>query len=266
MAEPNETDSEHPMTDTPSLPSDVAPTRRTVLQALGLTAGLASVGSTGALAATPEQSAGQATYELPPLPYDYDALEPAIDEQIMRLHHDEHHQGYVKGANKALRQLAKMRAQGNFEDIKHLKRDLSYNLSGHILHSIFWQNMSPTGGGQPSGALADAIKRDFGSGEAMRQGFSAAATNVADSGWGMLVYDHLADQLLVTQAENHNDLAIQGATPLLVVDVWEHAYYLQYTNNRGEYITNWWNVVNWEDVAARYAAVTDCDLLGQTPC
>jgi Fe-Mn family superoxide dismutase len=184
----------------------------------------------------------------------------------MRLHHDEHHQGYVEGANKALHQLAQMRKRGQFEGIKHLKRDLSYNLSGHILHSIFWQNMSPSGGGNPAGALADAIKRDFGSVEAMRQGFSAAAKNVEDSGWGMLVYDHLADQLLVIQAEDHNDLAVQGSIPLLVLDVWEHAYYLQYTNNRGEYITNWWNVVNWEDVAARYAAVSECDLLGQSPC
>jgi Fe-Mn family superoxide dismutase len=266
MAVPDEPGSRSTMTDRQSLPSAVAPTRRTVLQTLGLTAGLASLGTTGALAATTEQAETKAEYELPPLPYDYDALEPHIDEQIMRLHHDEHHQGYVDGANKALQTLAEMRAQGNFEGIKHLKRDLSYNLSGHILHSIFWQNMSPSGSGKPTGALADAITRDFGSIEAMRQAFSAAAENVADSGWGMLVYDHLADQLLVTQAENHNDLAIQGATPLLVVDVWEHAYYLQYTNNRGKYITNWWNVVNWDDVAARYQAVTECDLLGQTPC
>jgi Fe-Mn family superoxide dismutase len=253
-----------PMSQRPSLSTDIAPTRRTVLQALGVTAGLASLGTTGALAATTEQSATKAEYELPPLGYDYDALEPHIDEQIMRLHHDEHHQGYVDGTNTALQKLAQMRAKGNFEGIKHVKRDLSYNLSGHILHSVFWQNMSPNGGGKPSGALADAIKRDFGSVEAMRNAFSAAATTVESSGWGMLVYDHLADQLLVTQAEDHNDLAVQGATPLLVVDVWEHAYYLQYTNNRDKYITNWWNVVNWDDVAARYQAVSECDLLGQS--
>jgi Fe-Mn family superoxide dismutase len=253
-----------PMSERPSLSASIAPTRRTVLQTLGLTAGLASLGTTGALGATTEQAETKAEYKLPSLPYDYDALEPHIDEQIMRLHHDEHHQGYVDGANKALKKLAQMRKQGQFEGIKHLKRDLSYNLSGHILHSIFWQNMSPKGGGTPSGALADAIDRDFGSVDAMRQAFAAAATNVADSGWGMLVYDHLADQLLVTQAENHNDLAIQGATPLLVVDVWEHAYYLQYTNNRGKYISNWWNVVNWDDVAARYQAVSEDDLLGQS--
>jgi Fe-Mn family superoxide dismutase len=252
------------MRDTPSLTADVAPTRRTVLQTLGLTAGLASLGTTGALGATTEQAETKAEYKLPSLPYDDAALEPHIDAQIMRLHHDEHHQGYVDGANKALKKLAQMRKQGQFEGIKHRKRDLSYNLSGHILHSIFWQNMSPKGGGKPTGALADAIDRDFGSVDTMRQAFSAAAENVADSGWGMLVYDHLADQLLVTQAENHNDLAIQGATPLLVVDVWEHAYYLQYTNNRGKYISNWWKVVNWDDVAARYQAVTEGDLLGQS--
>jgi Fe-Mn family superoxide dismutase len=254
------------MNETQSLPSEIAPTRRTVLQALGLTAGLASLGTTGALAASTEQSAEKAEYELPPLPYDYDALEPAIDEQIMRLHHDEHHKGYVEGANKALQQLAMMRDRGQFDGIRPLKRDLSYNLSGHILHSIFWQNMAPSGGGDPPSALAAAIERDFGSVDAMRQGFAAAAENVADSGWGMLVYDHLADQLLVIQAENHNDLAVQGSTPLLVLDVWEHAYYLQYTNNRGEYITNWWTVVNWDDVAARYEAVSECDLFSQPSC
>lgn len=154
------------MRESPSLPSAVAPTRRTVLQALGVTAGLASLGTTGALAATTEQSDTKAEYKLPSLPYDYAALEPQIDEQIMRLHHDEHHQGYVDGANAALQTLAEMRANENFEGIKHVKRDLSYNLSGHILHSVFWQNMSPKGGGKPSGALADAITRDFGSVEA----------------------------------------------------------------------------------------------------
>jgi Fe-Mn family superoxide dismutase len=142
----------------------------------------------------------------------------------MRLHHDEHHQGYVDGANKALQQLAAMREQGNFDGIAHVKRDLSFNLSGHILHSIFWQNMSPTGGGKPTGTLADAIARDFGSVKAMRQDFTAAAKSVPDVGWGMLVYDHLAEQLLVIQAEDHNNLAVQGTTPLLVLDVWEHAY------------------------------------------
>lgn len=243
-----------------SLSQNIAPTRRTVLQLLGVTAGLTTVGASDALAASSDSSDTTDTYELPSLPYAYDALEPHIDEQIMRLHHDEHHQGYVDGANEALGQLAKMRTKNEFDGIKAVKRDLSYNLSGHILHSIFWDTMSPEGGGKPTGALADALAGDFGSVKGAIQEFSAAAENVESSGWGMLVYDHLADQLLVTQAEDHNDLAVQGATPLLVLDVWEHAYYLQYTNNRGKYVDAFWNVVDWEAVAARYEAVTSCDV------
>jgi Fe-Mn family superoxide dismutase len=155
----------------------------------------------------------------------------------MRLHHDEHHQGFCRWGQYRPPDTRRDARPGDFESIKHVKRDLSYNLSGHILDSIFWQNMSHSGGGKPTDALAAAIERDFGSVDAMCQGGSAAAENVADSGWRMLVYDHLADQLLVIQAEDHHDLAVQSATPLLVVDIWEHAYYRQYPNNRGKYIT-----------------------------
>ena len=195
-----------------------------------------------------------ARYELPSLPYDYDALEPHIDQRIMELHHDKHHQGYVDGANAALNQLAEMRENGNFDGVKAVKRNLSFHTSGHANHSLFWENMSPNSGGEPGGALADAIAEDFGSFEAFTEDFSAAAGGVEGSGWGMLVYEPLADQLMVIQAENHNNRAIQGSTPVLVLDVWEHAFYLQYENNKGEYIDNWWNVVNWDDVAERYDA------------
>lgn len=252
------------MDDTSSLPQDVAPSRRTVLQLLGATAGLTTIGATDALAATSDSSNMTDTYKLPDLPYAYDALEPHINEQIMRLHHDEHHQGYVDGANTALGRLAEMRKQNEFDKIKPVKRNLSFNLSGHILHSLFWQSMSPSGGGKPSGALADALADDFGSVDSAMQEFSAAAKNVEDSGWGMLVYDHLAEQLLVTQAEDHNDLAVQGATPLLVLDVWEHAYYLQYTNNRGDYVDAFWNVVNWDTVASRYETVKSSEIFEET--
>jgi Fe-Mn family superoxide dismutase len=193
-----------------------------------------------------------ATYELPELPYDYDALEPTIDERIMELHHDKHHQGYVNGANAALEQLAEMRESGDFSDVKAVKRSLSFNLSGHVNHSVFWENMSPDGGGEPGGDLADAIESDFGSFDGFKQDFAAAAKGVEGSGWGMLVHDPVADQLMVIQAENHNNRAVQGSTPLLVLDVWEHAYYLQYENNRGEYVDNFWDVVDWDDVAERY--------------
>lgn len=249
------------------LPDESEPdsTRRSLLQGIGVTASIATLGtmSTGAVTAAESTASAsdQRTYTLPPLPYDYDALEPHIDAQIMRLHHDKHHQGYVKGANTALRQLAQMRQTGDFDDIKHIKRDLSFNLSGHILHSIFWQVMSPDGGGNPEGNFASALEQDFGSVSAFKKEFSKAAANVEDSGWGMLVYDHLADRLLVIQAEDHNDLAVQGATPLLVLDVWEHAYYLQYQTKREKYINAFWNVVDWDAIADRYAALTQCNLL-----
>jgi Fe-Mn family superoxide dismutase len=193
-----------------------------------------------------------ATYELRDLPYDYDALEPTIDSRIMELHHDAHHQGYVDGANAALNTLEEMRNSGDMSGMKSVKRDLSFNLSGHVNHSVFWGNMSPDGGGEPGGELADAIDEDFGSFDGLKQDFSAAAKNVEGSGWGMLVYDNISDQLMVIQAENHNNRAVQGSRPLLVCDVWEHAFYLQYENNKGEYVDNWWNVVDWDDVAEQY--------------
>ncbi len=226
-----------------------------MLQLLGATAGIATVGVGDAFALQSESS-DDGRYTLPSLPYDYDALEPAIDEQIMRLHHDKHHQGYVDGANEALDKLADMRQKDEFDNIKSVKRDLSFNLSGHVLHSIFWTSMSPDGGGSPSGTLADALQEDFGSVDGAIAEFCAAAKKVESSGWGLLVYDHLADRLLVTQAEAHNDLAVQGATPLLVLDVWEHAYYLQYTNDRGAYVDAFFDVVDWETVRSRYEAVT----------
>ena len=250
------------------------PTRRNVLQVLGIAAGATAAGgglvagggmNGGSNGGTDDDSDigdgdavttenGMPRYELPPLPYDYDALEPAIDAEIMRLHHDEHHQGYVDGTNAALDTLEEMRESGDFSDIKSVKRDLSFNLSGHVLHTVFWENMYPDGGGDPPSDLAEVMRTHFGSVATFKEEFSAAATNVEDSGWGLLVYDYLADMPIVTQAEDHNDLAIQGSTPLLVLDVWEHAYYLQYKNNREDYVENWWDVVNWDDVARRYEA------------
>lgn len=193
-----------------------------------------------------------ARYELPDLPYDYDALEPHIDARIMELHHDKHHQGYVDGANAALDNLESMRESGDFSGMKAVERNLSFHTSGHINHSVFWGNMSPDGGGEPGGELADAISEDFGSFENFKNQFTAAASNVEGSGWGMLVYENVADQLMTIQAENHNNRAVQGSRPLLVLDVWEHAYYLQYENNSSEYIDNFWNVVDWDNVAMQY--------------
>jgi Fe-Mn family superoxide dismutase len=192
-------------------------------------------------------------YALPDLPYKYNALEPYISEEIMKLHHDKHHLAYVNGANSALEKLDKARKEGwAAYDVKAIERDLSFNASGHVLHSIFWPNMKPSGGGKPGGSVADKINADFGSFDALKAQLSAAAKAVEGSGWGLLVYDKLSDQLMTIQAEKHNNIAIQGSVSLLTCDVWEHAYYLQYKNDRGSYVDNWWNVVNWDDVEARF--------------
>lgn len=188
-------------------------------------------------------------YTLPELPYKYDALEPYISKEIMTLHHDKHHLAYVNGANTALDKLEAGR-KSNWQgmDIKGIERDLSFNLAGHVLHSIFWPNMKQNGGGKPGGKLADMINEDFGSFDAFKAQFGAAAKAVEGSGWGMLVYDPISDQLLTLQAEKHNLLSGQNSVPLLVCDVWEHAYYLQYKNDRGSYVDAFWNTVNWENV------------------
>jgi Fe-Mn family superoxide dismutase len=193
-----------------------------------------------------------ATYELPDLPYSYDALEPSIDAHIMELHHDIHHQGYVNGANAALDKLEEMRENDEWGDVKGVERNLAFNLSGHVNHSVFWENMSPDGGGEPGGDLADALDDQFGPFDDFKTNFSEAAKGVEGSGWGMLLYDHVADIPIVSMAENHQNQSPQGTTPLLVLDVWEHAYYLQYENRRGEYVDNFWDVVNWDDVEERY--------------
>jgi superoxide dismutase, Fe-Mn family len=191
-------------------------------------------------------------YVLPELPYKYDALEPVISEEIMQLHHDKHHAAYVNGANAALEKLEKGRTVG-FQgvDVKAILRDLAFNASGHSMHAIFWTNMKPNGGGKPGGKLADQIAKDFGTFDAFKLQFNNAAKTVEGSGWGLLVFDPLSDQLLTLQAEKHQNLTAQGTVPLLVLDVWEHAYYLQYKNDRGAYVDKWWDVVNWSDVEIR---------------
>jgi Fe-Mn family superoxide dismutase len=175
----------------------------------------------------------------------------------VELHHGTHHQGYVDGANAALDRLAEMREAGDFADIKHVKRDLSFNVSGHVNHAVFWENMSPDGGGDPDGDLATAIEEDFGSLDSFQEEFSAAATGVEGGGWGMLFYEPIADRLVIGQVESQNGLAMQGAAPLLALDVWEHAYYLQYENRRGEYVEAWWDVVDWTDVEERFDAARE---------
>jgi Fe-Mn family superoxide dismutase len=194
-------------------------------------------------------------HELPPLPYAYDALEPHIDEQTMRLHHDIHHAGYVTGLNNAEAKLAEARAANDYALVKHWSREAAFHGSGHLLHSIFWPNMIAPSKAKaaPGGALAKAIKRDFGSFEAFKAQFIAASIAVEGSGWGILAYRPADDSLVVLTAEKHQNLTQWGVVPLLVLDVWEHAYYLKYQNKRGEYVKNFFNIINWEDVASRYA-------------
>ncbi|WP_396334477.1 superoxide dismutase [Alkalihalobacillus sp. MEB130] len=191
-------------------------------------------------------------HKLPPLPYAYNALEPYIAEEIMRLHHDKHHQSYVDGLNKAEKEMQKARRKNDYDLIKHWEREAAFHGAGHYLHTIFWHIMSPRGGGQPSGELAQQINRDFGSFNKMKEHFSKAAEEVEAVGWALLVWSPRTHRLEILQAEKHQNLSQQDIVPLLVLDVWEHAYYLQYKNERKPYIKNWWNVVHWQEVEKRY--------------
>ena len=196
-------------------------------------------------------------YTLPPLPYKPDALAPYISEKIMTLHHDKHHQAYVHGANAALDKLAKARKGELQVDVRAVLRDYSFNVDGHILHSIFWPNMTPAGkgGGAPGGKLADMINQDFDSFDKFKAQFSDAAKTVEGSGWALLLYDKETDQLVLTQVEKQNYMHLAQMTILLGLDVWEHAYYLDYSNDRAKYVDNWWNVANWSDVDSRLSKV-----------
>ena len=201
---------------------------------------------------TPKMEEKSMPHVLPPLPYDYNALEPHIDEQTMRLHHDKHHQSYVDGLNNAEKKLEEARKSGDFAAVKHLSRELAFHGSGHFLHTIFWEIMSPTGGGKPSGDIAKAIDKAFGSFDAFSAQFQAASNAVEGSGWGILAYQPQVDNLVILQSEKHQNLTQWGVVPLLVLDVWEHAYYLKYQNRRPEYTKAFFNVINWEEVNKRY--------------
>ncbi|HET9122489.1 MAG TPA: superoxide dismutase [Acidiferrobacteraceae bacterium] len=199
-------------------------------------------------------------YTLPDLPYDYSALEPHISARIMELHHDKHHRAYVKGANDALEGLAEARRSQNPMRIAGLERALAFHLSGHLLHSIFWRNLAPGAGGEPRGALAEAINRDFGSFADFRSQFTQTATSLMGSGWATLSWDSVGRQLLIAQVQDHQSQIGQGTAPLMVLDVWEHAYYLQYQTEKAKYFEALWNLWNWDDIAARLESVQALDL------
>jgi len=194
-----------------------------------------------------------ADYVLPDLPYDYSALEPYISGQIMELHHDKHHLAYVTGANTALEQLAEARQADKLGTVNLLEKNLAFNLAGHVNHSVFWPNMSPDGGDKPDGELAAAVDDEFGSFDAFRAQFTAVALGIQGSGWSILAWDSLGQRLIIEQLYDHQGNLAAGSVPLLLLDMWEHAFYLQYRNVKADYVKAWWNVANWADVARRFA-------------
>lgn len=198
-----------------------------------------------------------ADYTLPELAYDYSALEPSISGAIMELHHSKHHQAYVTGANAALAALADARDKGDLANVNKLEKDLAFNLGGHVNHSIFWTNMSPDGGDKPVGDIASAIDDQFGSFDKFMAHFTAAALGVQGSGWAALMYDSIGKNLIINQFFDQQSNFAAGTVPLLLLDVWEHAYYLDYKNVRADYVKAFWNIVNWANVQDRFAAARE---------
>jgi superoxide dismutase, Fe-Mn family len=194
------------------------------------------------------------TYTLPDLPYDYSALAPSIAGEIMELHHDKHHATYVKGLNDTLDKLAEARDKGDFGAIVGLEKTLAFNLGGHVNHSIFWKNLSPDGGDKPDGELAAAINESFGSFDGFQAHFTSAATTIQGSGWAILAWDTLGQSLHIVQLYDQQANVPVCMVPIVMVDMWEHAFYLQYKNVKPDYVKAWWNVVNWADAAARFEA------------
>jgi len=237
--------------------------RRDAMKLLGGSALLAAAEFPGGCAPAAETAAAaglalpgavkDGKYALPDLPYAYDALAPQYDARTLKIHHTKHHAGYVRGLNASLARLASARKAGDYASVKALSRALAFAGSGHVLHCLFWHSMTPKGAAPPA-ALADAMAAAFGSVDAGQAHFAAATRAVEGSGWGVLAYEPLADRLIVLQAEKHQNLTLWGAVPLLVADVWEHAYYLQYANDRGAWVDAFMQVANWPLAARRLAA------------
>jgi len=200
-------------------------------------------------------------YELPPLAYDYSALEPHYSARILELHHDKHHKAYVDGVNTALDKLAAARETGDMAPIVGLEKTLAFNLSGHVLHTLFWKNLSPDGADRPDGDLAAAIDEFFGGYDAFRKHLSQSASTVQGSGWGALTWEPVGERLFIEQIYDHQGNTGQGGVPLLVIDAWEHAYYLQYENRRADYVEAIWNVIDWADVSARFKRARELVLI-----
>ena len=187
-------------------------------------------------------------YTLPDLPYDYSALEPHISGKIMELHHDKHHAAYVAGANTALEKLAEARESGDNAAVNLHEKNLAFNLGGHTNHTVFWNNLSPTGGGQPEGELAEAIKEYFGDFAKFQAQFAAVATGIQGSGWAVLGWDSIGRRLAIFQLFDQQANVPVGITPLFMLDMWEHAFYLDYLNVKADYVKAVWNIANWSNV------------------
>jgi Fe-Mn family superoxide dismutase len=232
-------------------------TRREMMKGMGLATlvlGLDGLYASAQGATEGEKPSHLGECELPPLPYAYDALEPYIDKETVTIHHDKHHAGYVKQLNVAMQKLAEARSSGDFSLIKHWSREFAFNGSGHVLHSLYWSNMAPKGG-EVKGELLEAIKKSFGGFDQFKKQFISATNAVEASGWGVMGYEPYMGNLVVLQAEKHQNLTIWGVYPLLVCDVWEHAYYLKYQNRRPEYVDNFCKLINWPEVERRYGSV-----------
>jgi Fe-Mn family superoxide dismutase len=195
-----------------------------------------------------------ADYTLPDLPYDYAALEPHISARIMELHHDKHHAAYVAGANTTLEKLAEARDAGDYANVPKLEKDLAFHLGGHINHSIFWKNLTPDGAGKPEGELAAAVDEFFGSFDKFVGHFSAAANSLQGSGWAVLAWEPVAGRLIIHQLYDQQNNVPLGVTPILQLDMWEHAFYLDYVNVKADYVKAFWNIANWADAGARFEA------------
>jgi len=232
--------------------------RRAVLKGVGLGLVLGATWTRGTLrgeSTMPGTSAKPQEFVLPPLAYK--SLDPVIDDATLALHHDKHHAAYVAGANKALVELGKARDAGDFALVKHWERDLAFNGSGCVLHTLYWASMWPDGRGKPGNSLDDAIDAAFGSQARMLAQFAAATKAVEGSGWGVLAWEPTTTRLVILQAEKHQNLTIWGAVPILICDVWEHAYYLKYQNKRTDYVDAWMKIIDWESASARFeTAVT----------
>ena len=199
-------------------------------------------------------------YALPELSYAYDALEPHLSRELLELHHDAHHAAYVKGANDTLDKLADARGGRRFEYIGQLEKSLAFNVAGHVLHSLLWKNLTPNGGGLPNGELGAALDKDFDGFESFKAQLTAAAAAVQGSGWGALSWEPLGRRLVVEQVYDHQGNTGNATVPILVVDMWEHAYYLQYRNKKAAWLEAFWQLVNWTDVADRLRKVRKTDI------